>query len=127
MRSVGGAVVGAGDVALGPRTIPSSVLRFRLATLLAAQLFDFATFVVMVGRHGIAAEMNPVVAHGFEAHGLGILLLAKIAVIVLVGSIVVLLGRDDSPRTINRGMATGIALLAVAGGLLGGISNTLVR
>lgn len=107
-------------------SIPASVLRFRLATLLAAQLFDFATFALMVGRHGIAVEMNPLVAQGFLTHGLWILAVAKVAVIVLVGSIIVLLGRDDSPRRINRGIATSIALLAVLGGLVGGISNVLV-
>ena len=126
MRSDGGAAVVASDEAPGAQSIPVPVLRLRLATLLAAQLFDFATFILMVGRHGIVAEMNPVVAHGFEAHGLWVLAVAKASVIVLVGSIVVLLGRDDSPRRIHRGLATSIALLAVAGGLVGGISNVLV-
>jgi hypothetical protein len=127
MGGDGVAAGGASDQVLEARTIPAAVLRLRLATLLAAQLFDFATFVVMVGRHGIVAEMNPLVAQGFLAHGLWILALAKAAVIVLVGSIVVLLGRDDTPRRINRGIATSIALLAVLGGLVGGISNVLVH
>jgi hypothetical protein len=127
MRSVGGGGSRQLEGTAATPWIPSSVLRFRLATLLAAQLFDFGTFVLMVGRHGIAAEVNPLVAHGFEAHGLWILALAKMAVIVLVGAIIALLGRDDSPRRVNRGMATAIALLAVGGGLAGGISNVLVR
>lgn len=101
------------------------ILRFRLATLLAAQLFDFGTFTLMVDRHGIVAEMNPLVAQGFEAFGLPILALSKIALIVLLGSIVILLARDMPSRRPIPGLAASITLLAVIGGLIGGISNVL--
>jgi len=102
-----------------------AILRFRLAALLAAQLFDFGTFTLMVGRHGIAAEMNPIVAQGFDYYGLPILVVVKFALVILLGSIVVLLARDRPSRQSVRGLAASITILAVAGGLVGGISNVL--
>jgi hypothetical protein len=101
------------------------ILRFRLAALLAAQLFDFGTFTLMVGRHGIAAEMNPLVAQGFDAYGLPILVGVKFALVILLGSIVVLLGRNGPARRSIPGLAASITILAVIGGLVGGISNVL--
>ena len=100
------------------------IVRFRLASLLAAQLFDFATFAIMVGRHGIAAELNPVVAQGFVGFGLPFLAFTKLAVVVLVGSIVVVLGRDRAARSPSA-MATGLTVLGVVAGVAGGISNAI--
>jgi hypothetical protein len=101
------------------------ILRFRLAALLAAQLFDFGTFTLMVGRHGIVAEMNPLVAQGFVAFGLPILVLVKLALVLLLGSIVVLVGRDGPARRSIPGLAASITILGVIAGLVGGISNVL--
>ena len=100
-------------------------LPFRLATLLAAQMFDFATFTIMIGRHGIAAETNPLVAGGFAAFGMPILALMKIALIALLASIVVILDREQPRRRFGLELAALFSVLAVAGGLLGGISNVL--
>ena len=101
------------------------ILRFRLATLLAAQLFDFGTFTLMVNRHGIVAEVNPIVAQGFETFGMPVLAISKIALVVLLGSIVIVLARDRASGGPIRGLAAAITMLAVAGGLVGGISNVL--
>jgi hypothetical protein len=101
------------------------ILRFRLATLLAAQLFDFGTFTLMVSRHGIVAELNPLVAQGFVAFGLPILVLVKLALVLLLGSIVVLVGRDGPARRSIPGLAASITVLGVIAGLVGGISNVL--
>jgi hypothetical protein len=102
---------------------PISVIRLRVATILAAQLFDFGTFTIMVARHGIAGEANPIVAQGFAAFGLPIVVVAKTALIVLCGSLqIVLLRGLGGGRTTWR-LATLVALLAVAAGLAGGISN----
>jgi len=106
---------------------PPSVIRFRLATLFAAQLFDFGTFTIMVGHHGIEAEANPLIAQGFMSFGMPILAAGKIAQVVLVGSILVILGRVIATGTRTHRIATSVALLAVAGGLLGGVSNVLVH
>jgi hypothetical protein len=101
------------------------ILRFRLAALLAAQLFDFGTFTLMVGRHGIVAELNPLVAQGFVTFGLPILVLVKLALVLLLGSIVVLVGRNGPSRRSIPGLAASITILGVIAGLVGGISNVL--
>jgi hypothetical protein len=112
-----------------PLSLPTThpVLRFRLAALLAAQLFDFGTFTVMVSRHGIVSETNPIVAHGFVAFGLPLVAVAKGALVLLVGSILVILGRAWAAAPMTRRVATSVALVAVASGLLGGISNAIVH
>ena len=137
MRTQVGAGAGQGYRALPPQPAaakprppapaPRSILRIRLATLLAAQLFDFGTFTVMVARHGIEAEANPLIAHGFMAFGLPILAAGKAAQVVLVGSILVILGRVLATPPGIRRIATSVALLAVAGGMVGGVSNILVH
>ena len=112
-----------------PLSLPTThpVLRFRLAALLAAQLFDFGTFTVMVSRHGIVSETNPIVAQGFIAFGLPLVAVAKGALVLLVGSILVILGRAWAAAPATRRVATSVALVAVASGLLGGISNAIVH
>lgn len=111
------------------RSLPTAlaVLRFRLAALLAAQLFDFGTFTIMVSRHGIESETNPIIAHGFLAFGLPLVATAKGALVLLVGSILVILGRAWAAAPATRRVATSVALVAVASGLLGGISNAIVH
>lgn len=109
----------------GIATKTTSILPFRLAALLAAQLFDFGTFTIMVGRHGIIAELNPVVSQGFELFGLPFLAFAKLVLVVLIGSIVVLLARGGSSRRVSPGLAAFVTMLAVFAGLAGGISNVI--
>jgi hypothetical protein len=109
---------------LSPALAP--ILRFRIAALFAAQLFDFGTFRLMIERHGIGAEANPIVAQGFIAFGLPIVVIAKISLVVLVGSILVLLGREAAARPVSGRLAAIVVLEAVAAGLIGGISNTRI-
>jgi hypothetical protein len=101
------------------------ILRFRLAALLAAQLFDFGTFTLMIQKHGIVAELNPIVAQGFATFGMPVLIGVKVALVVLLASIVVLLARDAPQRRSIPGLAALITIFAVVGGLVGGISNVL--
>jgi hypothetical protein len=108
-----------------PGTSPG-LLRIRLATLLVAQLFDYGTFTVMIARHGPMVEANPLVARELVAYGLPFLAVAKGALVMLVCSIVVILATRGRRRPIATRLATSVALLAVAAGLLGGISNVLV-
>ena len=105
---------------------PPGLLRLRLATLLVAQLFDYGTFTVMIARHGAIAEADPLVAQGLVAYGLPLLAVAKAALVLLLGSIIVVLASPGRRRPIATRLATSVALLAVAAGLLGGISNVLV-
>jgi hypothetical protein len=98
---------------------------FRLAAILAAQLFDFATFTIMVRLHGIDAELNPLVAQGFERGGFPVLFVVKVALVVLVGATIVILGRDAAPRTAPARLASFITVVAVCAGAFGGFSNAI--
>jgi hypothetical protein len=104
------------------RPLGRAVVRFRLAALFAAQFFDLGTFSVMVGRHGIAAELNPIVVQGFVGWGMLLVVVAKLALFVLVGSIVVLLARYPARRT-SLSLAAVVTVMAVVAGFTGGVSN----
>jgi hypothetical protein len=117
------------DLATAREPMPgpaAGLLRLQLTTLLVAQLFDYATFTVMIARHGPMAEANPLIAQGLAMYGLPLLALAKAALVLLLGSIVVILANPAPRRPTRTRMATILALLAVGGGLVGGISNGLV-
>jgi hypothetical protein len=104
---------------------PESILQLRLATLFVAQFFDFGTFTVMVTRHGIGAEANPIVAQGFTMFGLPLVAITKMALIVLVGAVIVLLERHDRSRRRTLGLSALVTIVAVVAGLTGGLSNVL--
>lgn len=104
-------------------TLANRILVFRLLAILAAQLFDFATFTVMIGKHGIGAELNPVVANSFAASGLLGLFVLKLALVALVGAVTILLSRQASPVLVPSRMATFITVLAVIGGVFAGWTN----
>jgi ABC-type sugar transport system permease subunit len=99
----------------------ASVGFLRLATLSLAQAFDLATFSVMVARHGTAAEANPIVSDLFSSFGMPAVVLVKVALVILVGALSV------SAASRGRGVWSvigGLPLaLAVAAGLIGGITN----
>ena len=88
-----------------------------IAALAGAQLFDFVSFLAMVGRHGLGSELNPLVvavADNFDLRGLAI---AKLAMLAYVGVTVYLVARRH-PR-----LATGVVFVGIAAGTLGGLSN----
>lgn len=87
------------------------------AVLIAAQFFDYASFLVMTARHGLEAELNPVVVAIAESFGLPGLTIVKVASVVLLAAVVVVL----VPR--RRRLGTAVLSVGVAAGLLGGISN----
>jgi hypothetical protein len=104
-----------------PRT-GSGIVRLRLTALFAAQFFDLGTFSLMVDRHGVVAEANPIVAQGFADWGMPLVVVAKLALVLLVGSIVVLLTQRQTRRT-TLGLAAFVAVAAVVAGFIGGVSN----
>jgi len=110
---------------LDDRSPSAPVVRLRIAALVAAQLFDYGTFTLMVERHGIGAEANPLVANGFAVYGLPLVAISKLALVVLVGAIIVLLGRGGPGRAATPRLAGLVAVLAVGAGLVGGLSNIL--
>jgi len=98
----------------GSVTLPQVV---GFAVLALAHFFDYASFIVLVGRHGLAAEANPIVVHIAQAAGLPGLTLAKVATVLFAASLMVLI----APR--RKRLAMGLLMFGVAAGMVGGISN----
>ena len=94
----------------------------RLSTLILAQLLDLVTFDVMVHRVGPEAEANPFVSDLFLAAGMPAVAIAKIALILLVGSLVVAAYGHGERRV--WALVGGVPLaLGISVGLIGGITN----
>lgn len=90
-----------------------------LALLAAAQLFDYVSFLVMTERHGLAAELNPIVVALHDGLGMVGLTVAKAAAVVFLASSATLL----MPRRPN--VAFGVLLVGIILGMVGGASNVL--
>ena len=88
-----------------------------IALLIIAHIADYTTFVVMITRRGLGAELNPLVATIFEDWGLPLLTVAKFATVLLVAAVFLIVGRER-PR-----MATGVLAFGVFIGALGAYSN----
>ena len=103
----------------------ASIGFLRLATLALAQAIDLATFSMMVARHGAAAEANPLVSDLFATLGMPAVIIAKAALVLLIGALCLAAGARG-----GRGvwaLVGGVPLaLAIAAGLIGGITNTAV-
>ena len=100
-------------------------MALRLITLVLAQALDLATFWVMIRSVGAAAEANPLVADLFTTLGAPAVVLAKVLLIVLVGSLGVAAATQAGSRTWR--VVGGLPLaLAIALGLIGGITNASV-
>jgi hypothetical protein len=93
------------------------VFGLALVALVGAHAFDYVTFLVMVTHHGLAAELNPIVARLAEDYGLAGLTLAKGAAVTFLATSVLLLA-PRRPRT-----AAALTLIGIGVGLVGGISN----
>ena len=85
--------------------------------LVAAHLFDYVSFLVMTSRHGLGAEMNPLVIGLATSYGLTGLTIAKLASVVFLAVMVLIL----APR--RRKAASALLLVGVFAGMLGGVSN----
>ena len=88
-----------------------------LAVLLLAHIFDWASFVVMIGRHGLGAEANPIVVTLVQETGVPGVTVAKLATVAFAALLALLI----APK--RRRMAMVLLSFGVAAGLLGGISN----
>jgi len=94
----------------------------RLATLVAAQFFDLGTFMTMIAWRGHASEANPVVVGLLGSLGLPALVLVKVALVVLVGSLVVA-GLARGGRGAWAVVARLPLAMAITVGMIGGITN----
>jgi len=113
-------IVSLGAIALRRAT---TVGFLRLATLFLAQAFDLATFSLMVARHGAIAEANPIVNNLFDSYGMPAVVIAKLALVLLIGALSIAAWARGSRGVWS--MIGGLPLaLAIAAGLIGGITNT---
>ncbi len=88
-----------------------------ISLLIIAHIADYTTFVVMVARHGLQAEMNPLVVTILADHGLALLTVAKLATVLLVAAVFLIVGRTR-PK-----VAAGVLTFGVLIGGLGAFSN----
>jgi hypothetical protein len=88
-----------------------------IGLLILAHVADYTTFLVMVTRHGLETELNPLVATIFADWGLPLLTVAKFATVLLVATVFLVVGRSR-PR-----MAGAVLVVGVLVGALGAFSN----
>jgi hypothetical protein len=88
-----------------------------LGVLLLAHVFDWASFLVMIARHGLGAEANPIVVTLIEQTGVPGVTLAKLATVAFAAGLAVLI----APK--RRRMAMVLLSFGVVAGLVGGLSN----
>jgi hypothetical protein len=92
-------------------------LPLALGVLTLAHLFDWASFLVMIGRHGLGAEANPIVVTLFEEAGVPGVTLAKLATVAFAALLALLL----APK--RRRMAMALLSFGMLAGFVGVISN----
>jgi hypothetical protein len=109
----------ASPVPFKPNRIGSAMTLVALGVLAVAQLFDYVSFMVMIERHGLAAELNPIVVALADNVGLLGLTLVKAGAVIFLAFAVLLL----MPR--RRNVATAVLSVGVVLGVVGGVSNVL--
>ena len=90
-----------------------------LGILALAQLFDYVSFMFMIERHGLAAELNPIVVALAENVGLVGLTLVKAGAVLFLGFAALLL----MPRRPH--VAVGVLAVGIVLGVIGGVSNVM--
>jgi uncharacterized membrane protein YtjA (UPF0391 family) len=94
-----------------------------LLTMVAAQLLDLATFVTMVRRLGPSSEVNPIVSAVLGSGGIAAVVVAKLLLVVMVGSVALSL-MSGHERGLRRAASVLLACAIVAG-IFGGWTNAL--
>lgn len=88
-----------------------------IGVLVVAHMADYTTFMVMVARHGINKELNPIVASLAVDHGLALLTVAKFATVLLVAATFLVVSRT------HRKIAAVVLVAGVVVGAVGTVSN----
>jgi hypothetical protein len=109
----------ASPVPFKPNRIGSAMPLIALGMLAVAQLFDYVTFMVMIDRHGLAAELNPIVVALANNVGLIGLTMVKAGAVIFLAFAVLLL----MPR--RRHVAIAVLSVGVVLGVVGGVSNVM--
>ena len=109
----------ASPVPFRPNRIGSAMPLIALGILAVAQMFDYVSFMVMIERHGLAAELNPIVVALANNVGLlGLTLVKAGAVLFLAFTVLLLLPR-------RRHVAVGVLSVGIVLGVVGGVSNVM--
>jgi hypothetical protein len=109
----------ASPVPFKPNRVGSAMPLIALGMLAVAQLFDYVSFMVMIDRHGLAAELNPIVVALANNVGLIGLTLVKAGAVIFLAFAVLLL----MPR--RRHVAIAVLSVGVVLGVVGGVSNVM--
>jgi hypothetical protein len=112
-----GPILGGGRVSLVARAEAWIAPLGVLVAVGVAQLADLVTFVRLMGVHGVAAELNPLVAHGFDQLGIVPLIAGKLALIVLIAAVFAIVARRRAR------LSTAVASAGMVAGILGAYSN----
>lgn len=91
-----------------------------LGVLALAHFFDWASFLVMIARHGLEAEANPIVVALVEEVGVPGVTLAKVATVAFAAGLAMLIA-PKRPR-----IAMVVLTFGVVVGMIGGISNVVM-
>ena len=110
--------------ARSPRDTPRvPLMTLAVLTMTLAQVLDLGTFVAMVRRLGLEAELNPVVSGLIGGYGLPMAAIAKVALMAFVVALALVLSRRTG--RVDR-VAGGVVLAAaIVAGILGGATNVL--
>jgi hypothetical protein len=87
------------------------------AVLALAHFFDWASFMLMIGRHGLSAEANPIVVQVFQETGLTGVTLAKVATVAFAAVLALIIIPN------RRRLGMGLITFGVVAGLFGGLTN----
>jgi hypothetical protein len=109
----------ASPVPFKPNRVGSVMPLVALGMLAVAQLFDYVSFMVMIDRHGLAAELNPIVVALANNVGLIGLTAVKAGAVIFLAFAVLLL----MPR--RRHVAIAVLSVGVVLGVVGGVSNVM--
>jgi hypothetical protein len=109
----------ASPVPFKPNRIGTALPLIALGILAVAQLFDYASFMVMIERHGLSTELNPIVVALANSVGLVGLTLVKAGAVLFLAFAVLLL----MPR--RRHVAVAVLAVGVVLGVVGGVSNVM--
>jgi hypothetical protein len=99
------------------------LMSLAVVTMTFAQILDLGTFVTMVRRVGIEAELNPVVAGLITDYGIPMAAIAKVALMALVIAIALILAQR--PGRLDRVASVTVLAAAIVAGIVGGATNVL--
>jgi hypothetical protein len=90
-----------------------------IGLLIVAHAMDYTTFLVMVLRHGIERELNPLVVTLAQEYGIELLTFTKVAAVLLVAATFLVLLRS------RPFLARSVLMVGIMVGSFGAFSNLI--